>query len=113
LKGSRKKNVYRSPAGRDFRFAATSCGELNPNPDKAAYGSERNNKLQATNYNIQISNKIKSQLFGILKFGHCDLPFDLAQGGGESFDSAQDREPVERLVEPFDICVLLFEIFDC
>jgi hypothetical protein len=39
------------------------------------------------------------------------LPFDLAQGGGESFDSAQDREPVERLVEPFGICDLLFEIF--
>ena len=38
-------------------------------------------------------------------FGHCDLPFDLAQGG-ESFDFAQDREPVERLVEPFDICDL-------
>ncbi len=47
-------------------------------------------------------------------FGHCDLPFDssdlealdrLAQGG-ESFDSAQDREPVERLVEPFVICKL-------
>jgi hypothetical protein len=34
-------------------------------------------------------------LFGILKFGHCDLPFDLAQGG--------------ELVEPFGICVLLFE----
>jgi hypothetical protein len=50
-------------------------------------------------------------LFGILDFGHCDLPFDLAQGGGESFDFAQDREPVERLVEPFSICVLLFEIF--
>jgi hypothetical protein len=32
-----------------------------------------------------------------LNFGHCDLPFDLAQGGGE-------------LVEPFGICVLLFEI---
>jgi hypothetical protein len=31
-------------------------------------------------------------------FGHCDLPFDLAQGGGE-------------LVEPFGICILLFEIF--
>jgi hypothetical protein len=30
---------------------------------------------------------------------------------GESFDSAQDREPVERLVEPFDICDLLFGIF--
>jgi hypothetical protein len=37
-----------------------------------------------------MTNKIKSQLFGILNFGHCDLPFDLAQGGGE-------------LVEPFDI----------
>jgi hypothetical protein len=34
--------------------------------------------------------------------GHCDLSFDLAQGG-ESFDSAQDREPVERPVEPFEI----------
>jgi len=39
------------------------------------------------------------------------LPFDLAQGGGESFDFAQDREPAERLVEPFGICFLLFEIF--
>jgi hypothetical protein len=47
--------------------------------------------------------------FGIWNFGHCDLPFDLAQGG-ESFDFAQDREPVERLVEPFDICDLLFGI---
>jgi hypothetical protein len=46
-----------------------------------------------------------------LSFSHCDFPFDLAQGGGESFDLAQDREPVDRLVEPFDICVLLFEIF--
>ena len=45
----------------------------------------------------------------ILNFDHCDLPFDLAQGG-ESFDSAQDREPVERLVEPFDIWNLLFGI---
>ena len=43
-------------------------------------------------------NKIKRQLFGlrraqpcrILNFGHCDLPFDFAQGGGE-------------LVEPFGI----------
>jgi hypothetical protein len=30
--------------------------------------------------------------------------------GGESFDLAQDREPVERLVEPVGIRVLLFEI---
>jgi hypothetical protein len=40
---------------------------------------------------------IKNRLFGILNFGHCDLPFDLAQRG--------------ELVEPFGICVLLFEIF--
>jgi hypothetical protein len=40
--------------------------------------------------------------FEILNFGHCDLPFDWAQGG-ESFDFAQDREPVERPVEPFGI----------
>jgi len=58
------------------------------------------NKLEITNYNIQVSNKIKRQLFGILDFSLCDLPFDLAQGGGE-------------LVEPFDICDLLFEIFNC
>jgi len=41
-------------------------------------------KPEITNYNIQISNNIKHQLFGILNFGHCDL---------------------------FGICVLLFEIF--
>ncbi len=34
----------------------------------------------------------------------------LAQGG-ESFDFAQDREPVERLVEPFAICKLVLGIF--
>ena len=44
------------------------------------------------------------------RIGHCDLPFDLAQGG-ESLDSAQDREPVERLVEPFVICNLSVGIF--
>jgi hypothetical protein len=49
-------------------------------------------------------------MFGILNFGHCDLPIDLAQGG-ESFDFAQDREPVERLVEPFVICYLVLGIF--
>ena len=46
-----------------------------------------------------------TQKFGISNFGYCDLPFDFAQGG-ESFGPAQDREPVERLAEPFDICVL-------
>jgi len=38
--------------------------------------------------------KISLQRFEVLNFGHCDLPFDLAQGG--------------ELVEPFDICVLKF-----
>jgi len=65
-------------------------------------------KAEITNYNLQ-----QDQKPIVLNFGHCDLPFDLAQGGGESFDSAQDREPVERLVEPFGICDLLFEIFNC
>ena len=58
-------------------------------------GQTGNNKIQAPNDTIQISNKIKRQLFGILNFGHCDLPFDLAQGG--------------ELVEPFDNCDLLFD----
>ncbi len=34
-----------------------------------------------------------------------NLPFDYAQGG-ESFDFAQDREPVEWHVEPFGIWCL-------
>jgi hypothetical protein len=67
---------------------------LQPNPVKPEITSY---KHQITK-KFQISSKIKRQLFGILNFGHCDLPFDLAQGGGE-------------LVEPFGICVLLFEIF--
>jgi hypothetical protein len=59
------------------------------------------------------------RLFGSLEVGIWILPFDLAQGG-ESFDFAQDREPVEnselvevveRLVEPFDICYLALVIF--
>jgi len=58
-------------------------------------------------------------MFGSLEIGIWILPFDsfdlealdrLAQGG-ESFDSAQDREPVERLVEPFVICGLVFGTF--
>jgi len=47
--------------------------------------------------------------FMILIIVYWDLPFDVAQGG-ESFDFAQDREPVERLVEPFVIWVLGFGI---
>ncbi len=51
-----------------------------PNPDNPKI---TNYKHQITN-KFQISNKIKSQLFGILNFGHCDL---------------------------FGICVLLFDFF--
>ena len=52
-------------------------------------------------------NKFEYQMIQIQKFWTFEfrisiLPFDLAQGG-ESFDSAQDREPVERPVEPFQI----------
>jgi hypothetical protein len=41
-------------------------------------------------------------VFGLdhFNFGHSISPSDWAQGG-ESFDSAQDREPVDRLVETF------------
>jgi len=49
-------------------------------------------------------------LIQYLNFSPWYLPFDLAQGG-ESFDFAQDREPVERLVEPFEICILVLGIF--
>ena len=41
-------------------------------------------------------------VFGSLEIRIWILPFDLAQGD-ESFDFAQDREPVEGLVEAFDI----------
>jgi len=53
-----------------------------PNTDKPEI---TNYKHQITN-KIQISIKIKKQLFGILNFGHCDL---------------------------FGICALLFEFFYC
>jgi len=60
---------------------------VHPNPDKPEITNYKHHlilKLGQINYNIQISNKIIRQLFGILNFGHCDL---------------------------FGICVLLFEIF--
>jgi hypothetical protein len=43
-----------------------------------------------------------------LEIGIWEFPFDLAQGG-ESFDVAQDREPVERFIDPFGIWNLGFE----
>ncbi len=46
------------------------------------------------NLNFQFT---MTKTFVISNFGHCDLPFDLAQSG--------------ELVEPFGICDLLFEIF--
>ena len=53
-----------------------------------------NSKHQITNkFQIPILND--QNRFGISNFGHCDLPFDLAQGG--------------ELVEPFDICDLEFQ----
>ena len=49
-----------------------------------------------------IKDLVKS-MFWFLDIRNCILPFDVAQGG-ESFDSAQDRETVQRFVEAFDIC---------
>ncbi len=49
-------------------------------------------------------------LFESLEIRIWILPFDGAQGG-ESFDFAQDREPVERPVEPFEIWFLVLGIF--
>ena len=49
-------------------------------------------------------------ILSVLNFDHWYWPFDLAQGG-EFFDVAQNREPVERLVEPFEICILVLGIF--
>jgi len=40
-------------------------------PEITNYKHQITNKFQI--YNIQISNKIKNQLFGILNFSHCDL----------------------------------------
>jgi hypothetical protein len=61
---------------------------------------------------FKIQNKIGptvslTEHFGHLYLGYHGLPFDFAQGG-ESFDAAQDREPVERLVEPFRVSSFVF-----
>jgi hypothetical protein len=73
------------------------------------------NSKHETNSNYKFSNVPNRILatsigFGHLDFGNLKLPFDLAQGG-ESFDSAQDREPVERLVEPFGISIFGFRAY--
>ena len=65
---------------------------LNPAFGRFAQGEIPQGKYQMTETGLVRRRRI----------GHRDLPFDLAQGG-ESLDSAQDREPVERLVEPFGI----------
>jgi hypothetical protein len=54
----------------------------------------RDHQVSSTKLQINLKFQIFNDpnRFDILNFGHCDLPFDLAQGG--------------ELVEPFDICVL-------
>ena len=46
---------------------------------------------------------VGKNMFGLLEIGIWILFFDQAQDG-ESFDFAQERGSVERLVEPFDNC---------
>jgi hypothetical protein len=73
-----------------FTTLARGAGHPRCITKKTQPGKAGNNKLQTPStkqipkYNIQISNKTKSQMFGILNFGHCDL---------------------------FGICELLFDIF--
>jgi hypothetical protein len=76
--------VEEPPVSDTFSIAAGSAGK-DPDPDQAEI---TNYKHQITNkfQYPKLSNKIKNQLFGNLNFGRRDL---------------------------FDICVLLFEIFNC
>jgi hypothetical protein len=67
--------------------------------------SERNAKFKWINEQDKGSPELKQVKIwapdlGYLRFGSSVLPFGFAQVG-ESFDSAQDREPVERPVKPF------------
>ena len=60
-----------------------------------------------TTYKAGFRRRCKHQGFRHLGLGHwgfCHLilPFGVTQGG-ESFDFPQDREPVERPVEPFRV----------
>jgi hypothetical protein len=58
-----------------------------------------------------MSESLKIRIW-ILPFDSFDLEaLDRLAQGGESFDTAQDREPVERLVEPFAICVFVLGVF--
>jgi hypothetical protein len=52
-----------------------------PNPDEPVATKPKSRFIGELKIEGSIENKIKSQLFRILNFGHCDLPFDLAQGG--------------------------------
>jgi hypothetical protein len=83
-KSDKDRNFFRDYARKKWPLRG-SCQNQSLN-----YNCLTGDKVEITNYKHQISNKIKNQVFGILNFGLCDLPFDLAQGGGE-------------LVEPFVI----------
>jgi len=61
-----------------------------------------NNKTQIPNKFQNTMNQI-SKMSGSLEIRISIWPFDLVEGG-ESFDFAKDREPVERHVEPSVIC---------
>jgi len=57
---------------------------------------------------IETLRSIRALGFCYWYFCHSNLPFGWAQGG-ESLDFAQDREPVERLVEPFRVSCFGFQ----
>jgi hypothetical protein len=88
-----------------------SEGRLNIKSEIRISKSETNSKCKFSNDpNENLRTNFSLSRFGHLNFDHSDLPFDFAQGG-ESFDSAQDREPAERRVEPFRASDLGFRIY--
>jgi hypothetical protein len=88
--------------GLDFELSSEAPWTSLPNA-RICWSNGEVVHFKITNLKHQITNKSQIPIpndrnrFGILNFGHCDLPFDLTQGG--------------ELVEPFEICDLLFGIF--
>jgi hypothetical protein len=91
--------------------------------NEKTFFSSRKHETECAFFRVFVFSRFRDYyfLFWSLNLGIWNLPFDsfdlealdrLAQGG-ESFDFAQDREPVERLVEPFVICLPAIFLAGC
>jgi hypothetical protein len=86
------------PFGAGSRFLRSLCSAQSR---KRVPGFETNTKFKIQIFKTKSTDlKDSKSRFGHLDFCHSILPFDFAQGG-ESFGITQDRELVERQVEPF------------